>query len=353
MKEGVLIVVPALDEAQHVGAVLDGLVPFIDRATAAGRTVNVVVADGGSRDATRAIARAHPLAARGRAHVLDNPDRLQSAGVNRAVAAHGARARWLIRLDAHARYPADYCDALLEDGATTGADSVVVAMRAVGETGFQRIAALAQNARIGNGGSSHRMQGGGRFVAHGHHALMRLDAFRAAGGYDAAFSHNEDAELDHRLVARGGRIWLSGRTGLDYLPRRSLGALLRQYRNFGRGRAATMRKHRIQPGLRQLAVILVLPAAGLALLTSVAWFFAVPLAVWLGTCLLAGVVLALRGGGLAGLAAGPLAACMHLAWSMGFLAGLVGDGQAVARPDGTPTASAPEVGPAAAPGHDR
>ena len=350
MTGGVLIVIPALDEAEHIDAVLDGIVPFVDRAAGAGRPVDVVVADGGSRDATRAIVRAHPLALRGAARVLDNPDRLQSAGVNRAVAEYGSCATWLLRMDAHARYPGDYADALLADAEATGADSVVVAMRAVGETGFQRAAAIAQNARIGNGGSPHRMRGGGRFVAHGHHALMRLEAFRAAGGYDPAFSHNEDAELDHRLAARGGRIWLSGRTRLDYLPRRSLGALVRQYLNFGRGRAATMRKHRIRPGPRQLAVILVLPAAGLALLAPFAWPFAIPLAVWLGACLIAGAALALRGGGLAGLAAGPLAACMHLAWSAGFLAGIVGNDPTTPSSDGRSPTPVSGARPGTAPG---
>jgi succinoglycan biosynthesis protein ExoA len=47
---------------------------------------------------------------------------------------------------------------------------------------------------------------GWRFVEHGRHALIRLDAFRAVGGYDATQSHNEDAEFDYRLTGNGGRI---------------------------------------------------------------------------------------------------------------------------------------------------
>ena len=39
----------------------------------------------------------------------------------------------------------------------------------------------------------------GHWADHGHHALMRISAFRAVGGYDESFSHNEDAELDYRL----------------------------------------------------------------------------------------------------------------------------------------------------------
>jgi hypothetical protein len=77
--------------------------------------------------------------------------------------------------------------------------------------------------------------GQGAFVDHGHHALMEIAAFRAVGGYDPDFAHNEDAELDHRLRAAGYDIWLTGRTAITYFPRRALPALARQYFNFGRG----------------------------------------------------------------------------------------------------------------------
>ena len=76
-------------------------------------------------------------------------------------------------------------------------------MRTKGTGLFQKATALAQNSRLGNGGSQHREGGAGRWTDHGHHALMRLDAFRAVGGYDETFSHNEDAELDYRLAAGG------------------------------------------------------------------------------------------------------------------------------------------------------
>ena len=82
----------------------------------------------------------------------------------------------------------------------TKADSVVVSMNAEGSACLQRAAAAAQNSLLGNGGSSHRIRSDGRWVDHGHHALMTTAAFKAVGGYDEAFSHNEDAELDVRLT---------------------------------------------------------------------------------------------------------------------------------------------------------
>ena len=127
--------------------------------------------------------------------------------------------------------------ALLEALARTGADSVVVPMDAVGVGCFQRAVAWVVDTPLGSGGSAHR--GGKRsgFVDHGHHAAFKAARFRELGGYDEAFSHNEDAEFDRRLADAGGRIWLDADIRIGYFPRATPGALWRQYWNYGRARA--------------------------------------------------------------------------------------------------------------------
>ena len=313
----VLIVIPTLNEAAHIAQVLDSLLPFAGRSGA-----RIVVADGGSVDGTQAIV-SDRVALGQPVTLLHNPARLQSAAINLAVDACGSDASWLIRIDAHADYPPDYCDVLLAEASSSGADSVVVGMEAVGNGLWQTAVAAAQNSRFGNGGAAHRMAPVGRFVDHGHHALIRLSAFRAVGCYDPAFSHNEDAELDVRLRAAGGRIWLTAATRLAYFPRRSPGALVRQYFRFGRGRAQNILKHKSLPGLRQMVVIALAPALGLAVLTPLSWVFAVPMTAWLVACLVAGGVIAKETGDPRSLLAGFAAGAMHAAWSAGFWVSLV------------------------------
>ena len=316
---GVLVVVPTLQEAAHIGGVIDSLVPALQSLTAAGRVARLVVSDGGSDDGTRDVvlerAARHPAC---EILLLDNPQRLQSAGVNLACARHGEGAEWLVRIDAHAAYPPEYVETLLDEARRTGAQSVVVAMRAIADTPLQDVIAMTQNSRLGNGGSAHRQGGEGRFVDHGHHALMRLDAFRAVGGYDDTMSHNEDAELDYRLARAGHRIWLTGRTGCDYVPRSTLSALVRQYFRFGRGRARTMMKHAMRPRLRQMAMIAVAPMVGLLVLTPLHDVFALPAAAWALACLVGGILLAIERRSARALLGGPIAALMHLAWSAGY-----------------------------------
>ena len=112
----------------------------------------VVVADGGSSDGTRVVVR--EIASRDpRGRLIDNPGRLQSAGLNLAAAGGGDRP-WLLRVDAHADYPRNYASILIAEARLTGASSVVVSMLSVGETPFQRAAAAGARAGAGLRGSA-------------------------------------------------------------------------------------------------------------------------------------------------------------------------------------------------------
>jgi succinoglycan biosynthesis protein ExoA len=258
-KPGILVVIPTLNEAAHMRALLDKVVAGLTDHTA-----RIVVAAGGSTDGTREIV-AEMAMQNAEITLLHNPKRIQSAGVNLAVSSYGEAAEFLIRLDAHAGYPDDYFQVLLDEQQTAGAASVVVAMETVREGGFQSAVAAAQNSFLGNGGSAHRNGiTEGRWVEHGHHALMQIAAFRAAGGYDETFPANEDAELDARLGKLGYRIWLTGKTVMTYYPRGTPKRLFVQYYRYGYGRLRTIVKQRVLPRLRQMAPTAVFPAFVLA-----------------------------------------------------------------------------------------
>ena len=308
-----LIVIPALNEARFIGGVIAAI---LDDAALVRPLV--VVADGGSSDGTREEVLAIAARAPG-VRLLDTPHRLQSAAVNLAAITFGYGRRWLIRVDAHLDYPASSASLLITEAQRTGATSVVVSMETRGEGGFQRAAAAAQNCLLGAGGSAHRRAAGCAWVDHGHHALFRTDAFLAAGGYDESFSHNEDAELDVRLRAAGGRIWLTDVLRPVYHPRAAAGPLWRQYLNYGRGRARTVCKHRTGLKARQAAPLAVAPAVLLAAVSPLVPLAALPAAAWMVVCLAFGALLGLRQrDGAVALTSGLAAMVMHLAWSTGF-----------------------------------
>ncbi len=317
------VVIPTLDEAEHVAAVVAGLLPD----PGDGPVGEVIVADGGSTDGTVAIVERLAAADR-RVRLLHNPARIQSAGINAAVAAADPASEVILRVDAHAGYPADFVPRVVGALARTGADSVVVRLDTTARHGpgavFQRAVAAALNSRVGSGNAVHRVGGASGFVDHGHHAAFRRGAFVAVGGYDERFVANEDAELDARLRAAGRRIWFENDIAVTYYPRRTPRGLVRQYWRYGLGRAQTFLEHRERLRARQVLPPLLVVGLALAFLAAVlvsGWFLALPL-LYLAVLAALGAAFAWRVRDAALLLVPPALAIVHVTWGAGFLAGV-------------------------------
>ncbi|MEM7767269.1 MAG: glycosyltransferase family 2 protein [Pseudomonadota bacterium] len=311
----IVVAIPTLNEAAHIETCLRSLLTGDARLT----SIQFVVADGGSTDATRDIveqvARQFPNVT-----WIDNPGRLQSAAVNRVAAQFGEGRSILVRCDAHSIYPPGYVTQVADALKARGVASLVVPMDAVGEGCFQKANAWIVDTPLGSGGSAHRGGTASGFVDHGHHAGFEIAMFQAIGGYDETFSHNEDAEYDARVVAAGGRIFLDADIRIAYLPRPTVRSLAKQYFNYGKGRARTLRKHNQRPRLRQLfPVVNLLGIGGAGLLSPLFWpALLFPLA-YLGGLGAASVWMILRHRSLCGAWAGVAAGTMHMAWAVGFL----------------------------------
>lgn len=308
-----VIVIPCFNEEKFIEGVLHHFIDDTKKLNAL-----IVIVDGESLDRTPQLAQ--ELSEKfDNVEYLNNPKRLQSAALNIAAQKYGDRAPVLIRIDAHSKYPKGFIETLLKEQEKTAASSVVVSMNTIAENGFQKAVAVAQNSKMGNGGSAHRLiSGEGKWVDHGHHALFTSESFLQTGGYDESFSHNEDAEYDYRLVKSGGKIWLTGETHLDYYPRSTVKGLFKQYYNFGKGRAKNILKHKIKPKLRQMIPAFILPTI---LLLIPAVFFPIlslPFFIWFFACLGYGLYLSHTHKDLMIALSGPAAMIMHFAWSCGF-----------------------------------
>ena len=307
------VLVPTLNEAAHIEHCLESLITQIP-----GGAGELIMIDGGSTDGTLAIA-ARLARQHASLRIVHNPGRLQSVGCNLGARIAASQSTALIRADAHAFYPADFLSLCLAALRTKQATSVVVPMKTLGKEPLQRAIAAAQNSILGNGGSRHRRQGASGYVEHGHHAAFDRRFFENIGGYDGSFSHNEDAELDMRAKAAGGRIWLCAEAVIGYFPRSTLLALARQYRRHGAGRARTLLKHRQRPKLRQLLPLGVLAAAVLAIIGVWVPLLAPPFLLYVALCTTWSAALAMKNRDVALLATGLAAMVMHLSWSVGFL----------------------------------
>ena len=315
----VSIVVPTLNEESYIEACLTSLVGQWPEGS-----YEILVMDGGGTDRTQSIvatfSATHPAVV-----LRHNPRRLQSAAMNLAARMATPRATVLVRADAHAYYAPDFVQCCVSALLRNDATSVVVPMRtqALRGAGLQHAIAAAQSSRLGNGGAAHRNGGASGFVEHGHHAAFDREFFRSIGGYDEEFTHNEDAELDIRAIAAGGRIWMCTEAAPIYYPRDRFGRLARQYFRHGAGRAKTLRKHHIKPRARQLA-----PVAALA--GCLAGLAAAPFApvagslafIYPAACLGWGVGGAIRRRDPWLIVGGLVLMTMHMSWALGFLTGL-------------------------------
>jgi glycosyltransferase involved in cell wall biosynthesis len=226
----------------------------------------------------------------------------------------------LLRLDAHSVLPSDYAANALETMETKGATNVGAVQNPVGHTLVERAIAAAMGGRAGSGGADYRHGGGEpRKVDTAFLGFFNVAALRSLGGWDEAFSRNEDAELNARLAKAGYEIWLDPRLVVDYRPRPTLRSLAKQYFRYGPGRLQTIRKHPETLKLRQFAapVIVVGLVAGTVLaITGSAWFWALPAVYAIGV-LTAG--LASEGPIPQRLVTAGALATMHVSWGAGFL----------------------------------
>lgn len=259
----VTIAMPCLNEAPFIEACLRS----VQAQTYPRDRTEILIADGGSTDGTLGILE-RLVREDGRIRVLDNPDRVQAAGLNRVLQA--ARGEVIVRMDVHCEYATDYVEKCIEVLDRTGADNVGGAARCRGTTAFQQAVCAALRSPLGAGGAPHWDAGTEGFVQTVPFGAFRREVFARIGPWDPAALTNEDAELNQRLVAAGGRIYLSPEIVFHYAPRASLRALARQYYRYGRGRARTLLKHRrfltIRPALPFVAV-----STGIVLIAALPW----------------------------------------------------------------------------------
>jgi succinoglycan biosynthesis protein ExoA len=258
----VSIIIPCFNEEHHLQACIESIQDEFTR-----RNSEILVVDGDSDDDTVRVAERlkhiHPNIV-----VLRNPDRFQSAALN--VGIRHSRGQVLVRVDAHSSYPPHYVQRCVELLDRTGADNVGGVMSPVGDSLFQRALSAAMRHPVGVGNAHFHLGNHSGFVDTVYLGTFRKATVSQIGGFDPIARTNEDAEMNIRIQAVGGRIYLDKSLVVTYRPRKSLTALGKQYFHYGVGRAYTVIKHR-KISSRQLASPLVVSVLALSLFLT-PWF---------------------------------------------------------------------------------
>lgn len=313
----VTIAMPCLDEEAYIEACV--------RSVAAQDyprdRMEILVADGGSTDRTREIL-AHLAEEDPRIHVIDNPARIQAAGMNEII--RRSKGDVVVRMDVHCEYARDYVSKCIDALERTSADNAGGAQRARARSWFQKALCAALESPLGVGGAAYRSPDNEGFVDTVFLGAFRRRVFETVGMYDPHAITNEDSELNQRIIGAGGKIFLSKDVVVHYFPRDSFTSLAKQYYKYGRGRARTLLKLgkflSVRPAIPFLMVV-----GGTVLLATSSIQPLTPFA--FGAYALATGAEAVRVGRKAGWQAVPIVwgifPTLHLSHGIGFAAGLI------------------------------
>ena len=229
--------------------------------------LEVLVADGMSTDRTReivqAVQSAHP-----NVRLIDNPNRIVSSGLNRALAA--ARGEIVVRLDGHCEYPRDYIRRVVELRERLAADSVGGVLEAIGSGYVQRAIAAAYSSPLGLGGGALKSSKSFEMVREVdavHGGCWRRERLLAVGGFDEEMVRNQDDELSFRLDQVPDGFFRTWRSGCGITCGTAFGSYSSSFCSTGIGKCGWSVNIRGKPvyGILCRAGFVLLVAGGLAL----------------------------------------------------------------------------------------
>jgi glycosyltransferase involved in cell wall biosynthesis len=317
----VSLIIPCFNEEKTIGSLLDA----IERQTYPHEKMEVIIADGLSTDRTREIISAYQADhTEPSIRVVDNPKRVIPAALNNAIKA--ASGELIVRMDAHTIPAANYVELSVEAFDEGKGEDVggVIDITPGADTWIGRSIAVATRHPLGVGDARYRWATRAAYadtVAFGTYARATFDKI---GLYDETLIANEDYEMNARLRASGGRIWIDPAIRATYHSRPDLASLARQYFTYGfykyrmlKRFPTTLRWRQALPPLFVLGILMLLL---LAVFWKIAFYSIIVIAgFYLLVLTAASIPEALKQKDISLIPGIPLAIMtMHFSWGSGF-----------------------------------
>ncbi len=312
---------PCFNEQRTIRSLLDS----IYHQTYPRHNIEVIIADGLSTDQTRQEIIGFKLANEDLVvEVVDNPKRSIPSGLNQAI--DTARGDYIVRLDAHSVPAEDYVARSISALESELGDNVggLWEIQSGSDTWQARSIARAAAHPLGVGDARYRVGGRAQEVDTVPFGAFRRSLIERIGNFDETLLTNEDYEFNTRIRKAGGKIWFDPGIKSQYIARRSIGDLARQYWRYGFWKVKMLRRFPESFRWRQLAGLFVLSFPVLAVLGLwfiwAGWLLLFEAVVYLLALVLVGTQLAIKHRDLALLWGVPLAiATMHFSWGTAFI----------------------------------
>jgi succinoglycan biosynthesis protein ExoA len=284
--------------------------------------VEVIVVDGQSEDRTADIASSFSSSKRAPV-VMRLSERGRSQGLNHGILA--AKGEVIVRVDARTFISRDYVSRCVETLIRTGADNVGGIQRPIMESRRQEAVGLAMCNPFGVGNAQFRLGRSSGFVDSVYLGCFKREIFNKVGLFDEqAAVISEDSDMNQRIRAAGGTVYLNTEIEACFYPRETFGGFWNLYYRYGGARVGNLMKHRCLTSWRQtVPPVFLLTVVFAAVLTLLDYLFAyllgVILAAYLVASILVSTAIAIKNRKLVLI---PLLmcafSCMHFGYALGF-----------------------------------
>ena len=197
--------------------------------------IEILLVDSDSADGTRIVMEAFANASKGdfaNVKLLDNPKRILPCGCNVLIDNYSGDV--LIRVDAHARIPADFISknvAVLEEGEyVCGGPRPTIASPS---TPWTDTLLAAESSAFGSSIADYRGSSKKEYVSSVFHAAIRREAIEAVGHYDERLARTEDNDYFYRIQLAGYRVRFDRRIFSQQIARSSYARMMKQ--KYGNG----------------------------------------------------------------------------------------------------------------------
>lgn len=227
------VILPVRNEERYIAACVDSIFSQDYPAD----QMEVIFVDGRSEDRTvellHAMQKEHPQIV-----VLDNPNRTVPYAMNIGIAHSSAPV--IVRLDAHAEYPADYIRLSVETLLTKDCDNAGGVFETHGRGFMGEAIAEMLKTPLGVGNATYRLTTEDGYVDTVPFGCFKRALFDRIGGFDERMTRNQDNELNFRIRKNGGKIYLNHNIRVQYYCRDTMRGIMKMGYMNGKWNVITM-----------------------------------------------------------------------------------------------------------------
>ncbi len=224
------IIIPTLNEENYIAECLDSILDSDFEHLQVEIFVIDAMSDDKTRDIIQKFQKKYPFI-----RLFDNPKKIVPVAMNIGIA--NAKGDYIVRIDAHAKYPKNYISLLLEWSIKLDADNV----GAVCETGLKSNTYIAKaiqfvmSDKFGVGNSLFRLGVTEPLeVDTVPFGFYKKEVFDNIGMYDTRLTRVQDLEFNKRLKKNNGKIFLVPDVKCIYYPREDLKSFFKNRFQTGR-----------------------------------------------------------------------------------------------------------------------